>query len=174
MVQIVDFSITLDDGSIFQFRCIQSMAFESEFVGKGLDEMGFHILQVNTILRTLWPCKGRENRSQIKFQNIRVRFLSIACTVPKALSLGEGFNTSKSFLISTSQSKVFDGTFVNREESTGCTVFRSHVSNRGSICQRKCGHTFAKEFDEFSNNTMLTKHLNDSKCHIGCSYTIVE
>ena len=139
-----------------------------------MNEMGLHILQINTILRTLWSSKSRKNGSKIQLENVRVGFLCIACVVPKALSLGECFNTCKGIFITARESKVFDGTLIHGEESARSTVFWGHVGDGSSICKRKSSHSFTEEFNEFANYTVFTKHFNDSKRHVGCSNAFVQ
>ena len=63
MVQIVHFSILFEDCSIVEFGCFKTMALMTDFIGQGLYEMGFHILEINSVLWSFWACKCRQNCS---------------------------------------------------------------------------------------------------------------
>ena len=110
------------------------MAVMTEFMGERFDEMRLHVSKVNTVLGSLWSCKGWLNGGQIKFEGRRVCLLGIAGLIPQTLGSCIGFDASNRIVFTPTKSHVIEGAFIDGEEAAGCTIFRSHVGNCCAVC----------------------------------------
>ena len=57
---------------------------------------------------------------------------------------------------------------INGEDGAGRTIFRGHIADSGTVSKWYCADAFPIEFHEFSNHTVLAKHISNGKNNI-CS-----
>ena len=74
-------------------------------------------------------------------------------------------------LITTRQSHVIQRCLIHWEKAACRPIFRRHIGDCCAVWETQIGKSRTVEFDEFSDDTVLAKHLYDSQRHIGCSYT---
>jgi hypothetical protein len=92
----------------------------------------------------------------------------------ETLSSVIGFDFFDSFWVSSSLLEEINGYFIDWEETSSGTIFRSHVCNGSSISEGETLDTRSKEFYEFSDDTSLSENLSDSKNEISCSSSLGE
>ena len=143
-------------------------------MGEAVEEMGFHLVQVHTVLRALGARKGRNNVVEVQLEHGGVGFLLRPFIAPQALCLGVGFNAGHGSILASRQSEVVKGALVHREETAGGTVFGRHVGDGRSVSEGKGLHARTKEFDELADHAVLAKHLHDTKGHVGRSHAGLE
>jgi len=76
--------------------------------------------------------------------------------------------------ITASDAQVIHSSLIDGEITHSCTVFRSHVSNSGSISKGKILHTRSEELNELANDTTLSEHLDASKDQVSGSCSLWE
>ena len=143
-------------------------------MGQALCKVNLHVGEVNAILRAFRAGHGGFHVVEIEFQDGRVGFFFCIFTAPQALGFGVRLNASKIFFRASRQPEIVQRSLVHREETARCTVFRGHVGDGGSVGQREGFHARTKEFYKLPNNTVLTKHLDDTKRHVRGRYARLE
>ena len=69
--------------------------------------------------------------------------------MPYPDSFGVGFHQGQLLFTATGEFEVVNGFPVDRENSAGRAVFRSHIADGGAIRERQTLQPWAKEFDKF-------------------------
>src|SRR5690606_35936905 len=111
----------------------------------------------------LWTSHRRNNIAHIKLKNVGEYRILRASFAPHSLRTAIGLNQRDAIFIAASDIHVVDGFAVNREETTGRTIFRCHIADSRTIRQCHIIETSAEELDELADNTLLAKHLGNSE-----------
>ena len=86
---------------------------------------------------------------------------------PHALRFGVGLHQRDLFIAASAQAHVRERDVINREETAGCPVFRSHIGDSGAVSQRQRIQTVAVEFNKFPHHAKLAQHLGDGEHEVG-------
>ncbi len=122
--------------------------------------------QRDVILRALGAGNRWYDCAHIKRQRVGVDRCVIR-VAPHAVFLGIGFDQRNAVLFAARGAQVTQGFAVDREETTGSTIFRCHVGDGRAVCQWQVIQTFAVEFDEFGNNAFCAQHFDDFQHKVG-------
>ena len=166
VVQIKHFAVHLNDGPVGQVGFGQAVPVMADFMGQTFNEMGFHVVQINAVLRAFWPSEGRNDVVKVEFKNSRVGFFFSTAGVPQALGFGIGFHARHRRFLTARQAEVIEGSFIDGEETAGRPVLRRHVGDGRSVGQRERLHARAEKFDKFANHAVLSEHLNNAQRHV--------
>ena len=143
------------------------MAVMAHLVGETIDKVRFHLVEIDTVLRTLGAGQSRNDVIKVQFQHSGVGFLRCIIPAPEALGLGIGFDARHGSVLAPREAEVVEGALVDREEAAGGAVFGRHVGDGGAVGQRKGLHADTKELDKLPDHAVLTKHLNNAQRHVG-------
>lgn len=168
-----DNQVTLVKGIVNTFiselcRFCSVLLFEAETLktdwgGHASVKVLLHVCKVNTIVRSLRSGKRWLNGAKIKLHNFaRVFRVSLRSIVlDEHILLAQiFFDELNMTFITTSEAHVLHGTAIDGEVSHSGTILRSHVGDSGSISKGQRLDTRSEEFDEFTNDTALSQHLD--------------
>ncbi len=68
---------------------------------------------------------------------------------------------------SSGQAQVAQCFVVDREETTGRTIFRSHIGDRRAVGEAQVAQSSAAELDELTDDALAAQHFRDRQHQIG-------
>ena len=70
-------------------------------------------------------------------------------------------------LLTPGEAKIPERFIIDWENTAGGAVFRCHVGDGGSLRERQCGQSVAKEFDKLADHAVPTQHLHHAQHQVG-------
>ena len=123
--------------------------------------------QRHAILRAAGAGQAGLNRTHVQLEDVGVIGGSLTVDAPQALGLGIGFDQCDLLGGTTRQFEVADGLFIDREDGTGATELRRHVTDGGAVGQRQVRQAIAKELDELIDHALFAQHLGNGQHQVG-------
>ena len=127
-----------------------------------------YLRQHHSVLRTFRPGQAGLHIRQIQRQpGGKARLISLV--TPQPLLFAVCFHQRDFVITAPGQAHVAECNLIRREETTGCSVLRRHIGNRGAVSQRQLRQTVTPEFNKFAHHTVFAQHLGHSQHQVSGS-----
>ena len=167
VIEVEHLPVHFNDGAVREVFLRQSVSVVAEFVREAFNEVGFHVVKVDAVLRSLRTCKGGNDLVEIQPQHSGVGLFFSTLTVPEALGFGVGFDPCNGLVVATGEPEIFNGPLIDREKAARGAVFGRHVGDGGTVGEGKRLHSGAEEFHKLSNHAVFPQHLHNAQGHVG-------
>jgi len=164
-----------EGGRLFGLSLFKAEALETDGSGEAFVEILLHVDKVNAIVGSLGTGKGSLDLAEVELHDITgVGGVGLfAIVLDEEILFAEVLlNELNVTRITTGQTKVLHGAFVDWEVSHCRAVLGSHVSDGSSVGEGKCFNTRSEELDELTDNSTLSEHLNTGEDEISSSGTL--
>ncbi len=115
--------------------------------------------QRDTALGALRSGHRRHHGAEIERQRFREHRVGRLGGAEQALRLGVSGNQRNALGLAARRFEVINGRGIDREEATGCAIFRRHIADGRLVGHREIIKTGAEELDEFAHHALLAQHL---------------
>ena len=126
-----------------------------------LQESGFQIRELDTILRTFRARDAGCDGGQVEFQLLAVINLALRWHAEQSLGTVVILVGPAQVFAAAGCLQVLNRFFVDGKEAHGRSVFGRHVRDGRAVDQRQCGGAGSEEFNELSNHLGRAQQLGD-------------
>ena len=143
-------------------RCIHFRVIDRRVVGQINLELFLRTAQLHPVLGSLGARDRRNYGRQIEFGVLAVGGLDLG-VVPQSLQFGIRLDQGDLVFAPAGEAQIFERDVIDGEHRRGRTELRAHVADRGPVRERNGCNARPVEFDELSDDAVLTQHLGDGE-----------